>query len=69
MVYTSDEGDKIKLHFMSYPRPQTKDAILQLRDKIDVRQEDGVVINTCGVGFQEYGDYLRQELNVTLVYL
>ena len=66
-VYTSDEGDKVRLHFMCYPRTETGQAVEKLKAKLDGYQPDGTPVNVCGVGFQEYGEYIRRELNVELV--
>ena len=68
IVYAMEEGSSVRLHFVSYPRAQTKDALVLMGEKMGGRQPDGTTMDVCGVGFQEYADCMKNDLNVTLVY-
>ena len=64
VIYATNEGSCVRLHFASFPRHETEAGIHLLRDKMAGQLPEGTVINTCGVGFQDYTELLMDTLKV-----
>ena len=61
VAYATDEGDKVKLHFCSYPVDKMEQAFREIASRQIVAGEHQKVY-TCGLGCNEHQAFIERTL-------